>query len=92
VTATPRGERESSAGKILYAGSSNFAGWHIAGAQAAAARRTLMGAQGAGFCADLRCQVLVRLDLVPMLSEALRCPAFESPDAGALFLDHPLQR
>ena len=27
------------AGKILYAGSSNFAGWHIAEAQAAAARR-----------------------------------------------------
>jgi aryl-alcohol dehydrogenase-like predicted oxidoreductase len=31
------------AGKILYAGSSNFAGWHIADAQAAAARRKLMG-------------------------------------------------
>jgi NDP-hexose C3-ketoreductase / dTDP-4-oxo-2-deoxy-alpha-D-pentos-2-ene 2,3-reductase len=31
------------AGKILYAGSSNFAGWHIANAQAAAARRNLMG-------------------------------------------------
>jgi aryl-alcohol dehydrogenase-like predicted oxidoreductase len=31
------------AGKILYAGSSNFAGWHIADAQTAAARRNLMG-------------------------------------------------
>ena len=31
------------AGKILYAGSSNFAGWHIAHAQAAAARRNLIG-------------------------------------------------
>jgi aryl-alcohol dehydrogenase-like predicted oxidoreductase len=31
------------AGKILYAGSSNFAGWHIANAQAAAAQRNLMG-------------------------------------------------
>jgi aryl-alcohol dehydrogenase-like predicted oxidoreductase len=31
------------AGKILYAGSSNFAGWYIADAQAAAARRNLMG-------------------------------------------------
>ena len=31
------------AGKILYAGSSNFAGWHIADAQAAAARRNLIG-------------------------------------------------
>jgi aryl-alcohol dehydrogenase-like predicted oxidoreductase len=30
-------------GKILYAGSSNFAGWHIAEAQAAAARRNLTG-------------------------------------------------
>ena len=30
-------------GKILYAGSSNFAGWHIAQAQAAAARRNLIG-------------------------------------------------
>jgi aryl-alcohol dehydrogenase-like predicted oxidoreductase len=30
-------------GKVLYVGSSNFAGWHIADAQAAAARRNLMG-------------------------------------------------
>jgi aryl-alcohol dehydrogenase-like predicted oxidoreductase len=30
-------------GKILYAGSSNFAGWHIAQAQEAAARRNFMG-------------------------------------------------
>ncbi len=30
-------------GKILYAGSSNFAGWHIARAQEAAARRNYMG-------------------------------------------------
>jgi aryl-alcohol dehydrogenase-like predicted oxidoreductase len=30
-------------GKILYVGSSNFAGWHIAKAQEAAARRQLMG-------------------------------------------------
>ena len=31
------------AGKILYAGSSNFAGWHLANAQTAAAKRNLMG-------------------------------------------------
>lgn len=31
------------AGKILYVGSSNFAGWHIAQAQEAAARRNLVG-------------------------------------------------
>jgi aryl-alcohol dehydrogenase-like predicted oxidoreductase len=31
------------AGKILYVGSSNFAGWHIAQAQAAAAQRGLVG-------------------------------------------------
>jgi aryl-alcohol dehydrogenase-like predicted oxidoreductase len=30
-------------GKILYAGSSNFAGWHIAKAQAAAAKRNFVG-------------------------------------------------
>ena len=30
-------------GKILYVGSSNFAGWHIAQAQEAAARRHFMG-------------------------------------------------
>jgi len=36
-------EVEVQAGKILYAGSSNFAAWHIADAQAAAARRNLMG-------------------------------------------------
>jgi NDP-hexose C3-ketoreductase / dTDP-4-oxo-2-deoxy-alpha-D-pentos-2-ene 2,3-reductase len=32
-----------SQGKILYVGSSNFAGWHIAKAQEAAARRNFMG-------------------------------------------------
>jgi aryl-alcohol dehydrogenase-like predicted oxidoreductase len=32
-----------SAGKILYAGSSNFAGWHIAQAQDAAAQRRFLG-------------------------------------------------
>jgi aryl-alcohol dehydrogenase-like predicted oxidoreductase len=31
------------AGKIIYAGSSNFAGWHIAQAQAAAAQQNLIG-------------------------------------------------
>lgn len=31
------------AGKVLYAGSSNFAGWHIANANEAAARRHLLG-------------------------------------------------
>ncbi|NVJ26816.1 aldo/keto reductase [Myxococcus sp. AM011] len=30
-------------GKVLYVGSSNFAGWHLAQAQAAAARRDFMG-------------------------------------------------
>jgi aryl-alcohol dehydrogenase-like predicted oxidoreductase len=30
-------------GKVIYAGSSNFAGWHIADAQAAAARRNYLG-------------------------------------------------
>ena len=30
-------------GKVLYAGSSNFGGWHIATAQAAAARRNFLG-------------------------------------------------
>jgi aryl-alcohol dehydrogenase-like predicted oxidoreductase len=32
-----------SQGKVIYAGSSNFAGWHIARAQEAAARRNLLG-------------------------------------------------
>jgi aryl-alcohol dehydrogenase-like predicted oxidoreductase len=32
-----------SAGKVLYVGSSNFAGWHIAQAQAEAARRNFLG-------------------------------------------------
>ena len=32
-------------GKILYVGSSNFAGWHIAKAQEAAARRNFIGAR-----------------------------------------------
>jgi NDP-hexose 2,3-enoyl reductase len=30
-------------GKVLYVGSSNFAGWHLAAAQAAAARRNFLG-------------------------------------------------
>ena len=49
-------------------------------------------AQRAGFCADLHCQVLVRLDLVPMLSEALRGAALQSPDASAFFLDHSTEQ
>jgi aryl-alcohol dehydrogenase-like predicted oxidoreductase len=36
-------EVATSQGKIRYAGSSNFAGWHIAQAQETAARRSLMG-------------------------------------------------
>ena len=38
------------AGKILYAGSSNFAGWHIADAQAAAARRNLRAWSASSRC------------------------------------------
>jgi aryl-alcohol dehydrogenase-like predicted oxidoreductase len=36
-------EQLTAAGKILYVGSSNFAGWHIAQANEAAARRNFLG-------------------------------------------------
>ncbi len=36
-------EQLVTAGKVLYVGSSNFAGWHIATANAAAARRSFLG-------------------------------------------------
>src|SRR5207248_4450399 len=36
-------EQLTQQGKIIYVGSSNFAGWHIAAAQAAAAARHFMG-------------------------------------------------
>ena len=49
-TGTPRGTRSgrrwrrcAPQGKILYVGSSNFAGWHIAKAQETAARRNFIG-------------------------------------------------
>ena len=48
-TATPRGTRSGKPsvlrqqGKVLYFGSSNFAGWHIAQAQASAQERNLVG-------------------------------------------------
>jgi|SRR5215211_1944925 len=49
-------------------------------------------AQDTGLRADLIGQVLVRLDLVPILSEAVRCAALESPDAGVCFLITPPNR
>src|SRR6187549_523127 len=48
--------------------------------------------QRAGLRPDLLSQVLVRLKLVPMLGEALRRAALESPDTGVLLLDHPTEQ
>ena len=51
-------------GKILYAGSSNFAGWHIAKAQAAAARRNFMGLVSEQSLYNLNAR-MIELEVVP---------------------------
>src|SRR5215212_564089 len=48
--------------------------------------------QRAGLRADLLCQILVGLDLVSMLSQALGSPTLQPPDAGVLLLDHPTKQ
>src|SRR5215212_3438087 len=48
--------------------------------------------QRAGFRADLLCQILVGLDLLSMLSQALGRPTLQPPDAGVLLLDHPTEQ
>ena len=51
-------------GKILYAGSSNFAGWHIAKAQAAAASRNYMGLVSEQSLYNLNAR-MIELEVIP---------------------------
>lgn len=57
-------EQLVTAGKVIYVGSSNFAGWHIAQAQAAAASRHFMGLISEQ-CRYSLVARMVELDLVP---------------------------
>jgi aryl-alcohol dehydrogenase-like predicted oxidoreductase len=52
-------------GKILYAGSSNFAGWHIAQAQCSAAARHFMGLVSEQSLYNLRSR-MIELELIPV--------------------------
>jgi aryl-alcohol dehydrogenase-like predicted oxidoreductase len=58
-------EQLVAAGKILYVGSSNFAGWHIAIAQAAAAKRHFMGLVSEQSLYNLTART-IELELVPV--------------------------
>ena len=51
-------------GKVLYAGSSNFAGWHIAQANEAAARRNFMGLVSEQSLYNLNAR-MVELEVIP---------------------------
>jgi aryl-alcohol dehydrogenase-like predicted oxidoreductase len=51
-------------GKVLYAGSSNFAGWHIAQAQAAAAERHFLGLVSEQSLYNLKDQ-MIELEVIP---------------------------
>ena len=51
-------------GKILYAGSSNFAGWHIAKAQAEAAKRNFMGLVSEQSLYNLNAR-MIELEVIP---------------------------
>ncbi|MFI1019110.1 aldo/keto reductase [Streptomyces sp. NPDC020965] len=51
-------------GKIRYVGSSNFAGWHLADAQAAAARRNFLGLVSEQCCYNLATRY-VEMEVVP---------------------------
>jgi aryl-alcohol dehydrogenase-like predicted oxidoreductase len=52
-------------GKVLYVGSSNFAGWHIAQAQAAAAPRNFMGLVSEQSLYNLKDR-MIELELIPV--------------------------
>lgn len=55
-------------GKVLYVGSSNFAGWHIAQAQAEAARRNFMGLVSEQSLYNLRDR-MIELEVIPACRE-----------------------
>jgi aryl-alcohol dehydrogenase-like predicted oxidoreductase len=52
------------AGKVIYVGSSNFAGWDIAGAQAAAARRNFLGLVSEQSIYNLKVRA-IELEVIP---------------------------
>lgn len=53
-------------GKVLYVGSSNFAGWHVATAQAAAARRNFLGLVSEQSLYNLSART-IELEVIPAL-------------------------
>ena len=55
-------------GKVLYVGSSNFAGWHIAQAQAAAGRRNFLGLVSEQSLYNLRDR-MIELEVIPACQE-----------------------
>jgi len=55
-------------GKVLYVGSSNFAGWHIAQAQAAAAGRNFLGLVSEQSLYNLRDR-MIELEVIPACQE-----------------------
>ena len=70
-------------GKVLYVGSSNFAGWHIAKAQAAAARRNFMGLVAEQSLYNLTAR-MVELEVLPAAEDYGLGVIPWSPLAGGL--------
>jgi aryl-alcohol dehydrogenase-like predicted oxidoreductase len=58
-------EQLVTAGKVIYVGSSNFAGWHIAQAQAAAAARNFMGLVSEQSLYNLNAR-MIELEVIPV--------------------------
>ena len=70
-------------GKVLYVGSSNFAGWHIAKAQAAAARRNFVGLVAEQSLYNLTAR-MVELEVLPAAEDYGLGVIPWSPLAGGL--------
>jgi aryl-alcohol dehydrogenase-like predicted oxidoreductase len=68
-------------GKILYVGSSNFGGWHIAQAQCAAKERLFMGLVSEQSLYNLNDR-MVELEVIPALAGGLLAGALEKESEG----------
>jgi len=76
-------------GKIVYAGSSNFAGWHLVKAQAAAAKRNYLGLVSEQHKYNLMCR-LPELEVLPAASDLGIGVIPWSPLAGGMLGENAL--
>ncbi|MFC2076188.1 aldo/keto reductase [candidate division KSB1 bacterium] len=83
-------EKLVNAGKVLYVGSSNFAGWHIVRAQESAARRNFLGLVSEQHKYHLNCR-LPELEVLPACREYGLGIIPWSPLGGGMFSGRALE-